>query len=95
MLIEDRVQPLSKDEILRKISNSNNILKKKRNLRMNKISLAQKAELLEYKARLNRKNNDDKSKKDKKNKINKSTDILQKNILTGSRSSFVKSTLKP
>ena len=86
-----------KSKALSIISKREKELKNNRKRRMNKQLIAKKSELDEYNARLyNNKNvNIYNYEKNKISKINNAMDNMQKNMLTSSRSSFVKSTLKP
>jgi len=83
-------------DVIRKKKNK----KFKRNIRMNSNSIAINAALAEkngYGNNYSKAKNFTLAESDNKHeiKINRSNNLLQKNILTGSRSSFVKSTLKP
>ena len=69
--------------------------KSKRNMRINSISLSTRAALKEKLYNENNKNNKYNDTLKNQPKINRSTKLVQNNVLTNSRSSFVKSSLKP
>ena len=83
-------------EALKNMIERNKNKKKKRNIRINNHSEAVNLALAEHNLKINDQYIDYTDKVDNRiRKINKAGNKIQKNILTSSRSSFVKSSLKP